>query len=354
MEFRLLGLLEVGEGGRAIEFARGQERALLAVLLLHANEPVSTDRLVEELWADQQPENAAKTLQVYVSRLRKSLGAGRLVTTHVGYSLAVEPGELDTDRFERLVDEGRNALAEGDSAGAERLLSDALSLWRGPALADFRFDSFAQEEIRRLEELQRAARADRIEARLAHRHADGDISELEQLVSESPLWERPRGQLMRALYRAGRQADALELYRSTRKLLDDELGVEPSPELQALERAILNQDPMLSAPAPAVRRAIARRGGRLLLAGGVLIAAAAAAALVALLQSGGSAIAVARNSVVAIDSKTGRVVADVPVGDVPTTLAVGGGAVWVVNRDAQTISIIDAASRTLRIEGDEP
>ena len=185
MEFRLLGLLEVGEGGRAIEFARGQERALLAVLLLHANEPVSTDRLVEELWADQQPENAAKTLQVYVSRLRKSLEAGRLVTTHVGYSLAVEPGELDTDRFERLVDEGRNALAEGDSAGAERLLSDALSLWRGPALADFRFDSFAQEEIRRLEELQRAARADRIEARLAHRHADGDISELEQLALPS-------------------------------------------------------------------------------------------------------------------------------------------------------------------------
>lgn len=348
MEFRLLGLLDIGDRGRVIELARGRERALLAVLLLHANEPVSTDQLIEELWDDRQPENAAKTVQVYVSRLRKSLGANRLMTTPVGYSLEVAPGELDTDEFERLAGAGRKALDEGEVAGADRLLSDALTLWRGPALADFRYESFAQPAIRRLEELQRAAETDRIEARLAQGHANGLIAQLERLVGENPLWERPRGQLMRALYRAGRQADALELYRTTRKLLADELGVEPSQELQELERAILNQDPALAAPPPAVRRAIARRGGRLLLTGGVLITAAAAAALVAFLHSDRSSIGVARNSVVAIDRTTGKIVADIPVGDAPTQLAVGGGEVWVVNRDALTISIIDAATRTLR------
>jgi YVTN family beta-propeller protein len=348
VEFRLLGLLEVGESGRSIELARGRERALLALLLLNANEPVSTDRLIDELWGERQPENGTRTLHVYVSRLRKSLGAERLTTTHAGYSLEVAPGELDIDEFERLAGAGRKALDEGDVAGAERLLSKALGLWRGPALADFRYESFAQPAVRRLEELRLASHADRIEAELARGNASGLVAELEQLVGENPLWERPRGQLMRALYRVGRQAEALELYRDTRGLLADELGVEPSPELQELERAILNQDPSLAAPLPAVRRAIARRGGRLLLAGGILIAAAAAAALFAFLHSGGEGLAVTRNSVAAIDAKTNTIVADIPVGDAPTQLAVGGGTVWVINRDARTISIIDAEARRLR------
>lgn len=348
MEFRLLGLLDVGERGRAIELARGRERALLALLLLHANQPVSPDQLIEELWGDRQPENAAKALQVYVSRLRKSLGAERLKTTPGGYAFQVEAGELDTREFERLAGAGRKALDEGDPARAERLLSEALALWQGPALADFRFESFAQPEIRRLEELRAAARSDRIEARLANGHTDSVVAELEQLIDEDPLWERPRGQLMRALYRAGRQADALELYRKIRKLLADEQGLEPSQELQALERAILNQDPALSGPEPAVRRAIARRrGGRRLLLGGALLAGAAAAAIAVLVSSGGNKVAVVvPNSVAVIDPKANRIVADVPVA--PNGVAVSRDAIWVTGAVGNAVSRIDPKTNEVR------
>lgn len=346
MEFRLLGLLGVGDRGREIELARGRERALLALLLLHANEPVSTDNLIEALWGDAQPENAAKTLQVYVSRLRKSLSAKRLRTTPAGYALEVATGELDTAEFERLAVEARAALESGEPAKAERLLSEALALWHGPALADFQYDSFAQPEIRRLEDLRTAARADLIDARLALGQARGVVAELEQLVDEQPLWERPRAQLMRALYASGRQADALDLYRRTRKALADEQGLEPSKELQALERAILNQDPALAAPAPAIRRAIARRGGRLLLVGGVLIAGAAALTTALLVTRGGasSLAPVAAGSVAAIDPQTNRVRASLGVADEPARLATDNRTLWVGNDDAGTVSKLEPRS----------
>ena len=344
----MLGLLEVVEQGRAIEVPRGRERALLVLLVLHANEPVSPEQLIEELWGDRQPDNAGKALQVYVSRLRKALGADRLGTTPAGYALEVGPGELDSAEFERLVGEGRNALEKGDARRAERTLSEALELWRGPALADFRFESFAQPEIRRLEELQAAARADRVDVQLSNGRADSVIPELEKLIEESPLWERPRGQLMRALYRSGRQADALELYRQTRALLAEEQGLEPSPELQSLERAILNQEPELAAPAPAALRAIARRrGGRSLVLGGVLLAGAAAATIGIVLSSGGGGVAVVvPNSLAVVDQKANKIVDDVAVA--PNGLAAGRDAIWVTDAVGNTVSRIDPKTNEVR------
>jgi DNA-binding SARP family transcriptional activator/ABC-type branched-subunit amino acid transport system substrate-binding protein len=348
VEFRLLGLLQVGEGGRTIDLPRGKERALLAVLLLHANEPVSTDRLVDALWGERPPGNATKTLQVYVSRLRKSVGGERLTTTPAGYSLSVGDGEVDIDQFERLASEGRRALDGGDAARAERLLSEALGLWRGPALADFAFDDFAQAEARRLDQLRADAAADRVDAKLERGRAESVIGELEQLVLENPLQERPRRQLMLALYRAGRQADALDVYRSTRALLADELGLEPSPELQALERAVLNQDPALDAPASALRRTETRHGGRLLLAGGVLVLVSAAVAAALLTRGGRTGLPpLAPNSLGVIDAATRRVVAQLPLPVGPARLASGGRRVWVGSDDSGTVSVFDGSTRRL-------
>jgi DNA-binding SARP family transcriptional activator/DNA-binding beta-propeller fold protein YncE len=344
VDFRLLGQLEIGQNGRIVELTRGRERALLALLLLNANRALSTDRLVEELWPDHPPEHAAKTLQVYVSRLRKTIGPERLKTTPTGYALEVTAEELDTAQFERLIADGRAALEAGDTGHALSLLREALTLWRGPALADFRFESFAQSEIRRLEELHAAARADSIEARMSRGDANGVTAELKELIDENPLWERPRQQLMLALYRNGRQADALELYRATRNLFAEQLGIEPSPELQHLQRAILTHDPDLQAPTPSPRRTLARRGGRRLLLGGALIAVAAAAALFTILvatgQDGGPLLAT-RNSLAVVDPKLNEVVAVMPLGGAPRGIAVGGGYIWTANADEGTVSQID-------------
>jgi DNA-binding SARP family transcriptional activator len=253
MEFRILGSLEVRDGDRTVPVATGRQRALLALLLLHANETISTDRLVEELWGGSAPATALKVVQNHVSGLRRSLADGLLVTRSSGYALELAPGQRDLDHFEELLEQGRGALASGDALRASELLREALALWRGPPLADFAFEPFAQAEIARLEERRLVALEERIDADLAlGRHADL-VGELESLIATHPLRERPRGQLMLALYRSRRQAEALAVYRHARRTLVDELGIEPSPELQELERAILQQDPSLEARAPATR-----------------------------------------------------------------------------------------------------
>jgi len=259
MDFRILGPLEVDEGGRAIPIVGDRQRALLAILLINANEPVSADELIDELWGEHAPASPRKGLQVQVSRLRKALAESsvRLVTQPNGYLLRVEPGELDLDRCERLAGQGRQALdAEGPGRAAERL-REALALWRGPALGEFAFESFAQPEIGRLEELRLGLLEDRIDADLAcGRHAEL-VGELEALVAQHPLRERLRGAQVLALYRGGRQAEALEAYRAARAMLDEELGLEPTPALRDLEHAILTHDAGLrapAAPAPAVSR----------------------------------------------------------------------------------------------------
>src|SRR5436189_1230445 len=248
LEFRLLGPVEAVIDGRPVALPAAKPRALLAVLLLDRNRVVSVGRLVEDLWGDEPPETATKALQGYVSQLRKALGADRRLTKPPGYSLRAEDGELDLDRFEVLAREGRELLGSGESKAAAKRLAEALELWRGTPFAEFESEPFARDAGARLEDARLAALEDRIEADLAlGRHARL-VPELEELVAREPLLERPRGQLMVALYRSGRQADALELYRRTRELYVEELGIEPGPALQELERAVLRQDPSLQAP----------------------------------------------------------------------------------------------------------
>ena len=253
MEFRILGPLEVSEAGRSLPLGGSKQRALLALLLLWSNEPVSIDKLIEDIWADQPPEAGRKSLQVHVSRLRKALGAGAgaMLTRPNGYMIRVGRGELDLERFEELVRKGRAALAADDPERAAEQLRDALDLWRGQPLADLAFESFAQPEIARLEELRLAALEDRIDAELALGRHTELVTEIEMLVADHPLRERLRRQLVLALYRAGRQSDALEAYRAARSVLIDELGLEPTPELRRLEQAILTHDVSLQAPATA-------------------------------------------------------------------------------------------------------
>jgi DNA-binding SARP family transcriptional activator len=243
VEFRILGRLEVVEDGRLVPVERQRARAVLAFLLLHANEPVSGERLIDEVWGPEPPKSAAASLQNYVSHLRKALGRDVLVTGAGGYVLRVDPERFDLARFERLVADARRVTEPLDRA--ERLRA-ALALWRGSPLEDLAFEAFAQPEIRRLEELRLEAVEERIDAELASGEGAGVVGELERLIEEHPLRERLRGHLMRALYSAGRQADALDAYRDARRMLQDELGLDPSDELRALEQAILRHDPSLA------------------------------------------------------------------------------------------------------------
>ena len=247
MDFRLLGPLEVVEQGLQLTPRRAKQRALLAVLLLRANDAVSTDALVDALWGEEPPQTAVKALHGHVSALRKMLGSGRIDTLPRGYRLNVEPGELDLGRFESLV-----ALARRIPHPAERAdrLAEALALWHGEPLGDLRDERFAQQPAARLDELRLAVLEEWLAAELdAGRYANV-LPDLERLVAREPLRERLRGLLMLALYRAGRQADALNAYQEGRRLLSHELGIDPGSALQTLERQILDQDPVLTPPVP--------------------------------------------------------------------------------------------------------
>jgi len=231
MEFRILGPLEVVDDDRPLALGGERPRALLALLLTRANEVVSTDRLIDELWGMRPPKQALNTIQYYVSQLRKTLGADRIVTRAPGYMIRVDPHELDLARFEQLSQDG----------SAESLHA-ALELWRGPALSDLEYESFAREEAGRLEELRLVVQERRIDADLEGGRTSELVGELERMIAQHPLRERLRGQLMLALYRSGRQAEALAAYQAARSTLVKELGIDPGPELQELERAMLQQD----------------------------------------------------------------------------------------------------------------
>ena len=255
MDFRILGPLEALDEGRDVAPAGNKQRALLALLLLHANETLPVERLIDELWGEHPPTTAAKTLQVHVSRLRKALDAGAgngagaaIVTREHGYQLRLDPDRLDAHQFERLVAEGRRELATGDPKRAAAAFEAALSLWRGAPLAGLGQEAFVPREAARLEDLRVAALEDLNEAKLALGHHSELIGELEALIGEHPYRERLRAQLILALYRCERQADALQAYQDARRILVEELGIEPGERLRELERAVLAQDPGLAAP----------------------------------------------------------------------------------------------------------
>ena len=350
LEFRILGAFAVAADGQPLVLGGRKQRTLLAVLLLHRGEPLSSDRLIDLLWDERPPATAATTLRVHVSNLRKTLGSEVLLTREGGYVLAVQPGEVDADRFQELVDEARTALGQGDAREARELLDRALGLWRGEPLADLAYEQFAQGEIARLREVRLSAVEDRIDADLTLDRHRALVGELEALVEQHPHRERLLGQLMVALYRSGRHADALAAYRKRRRALHTELGLEPGPELRALQQQILNHDPALEAAragAPVVGvtdRVRAPRGRVLIAAGGVLLLAAAIAAGIVELAGGARAVRAAPNTVAVIDTRTDRVTGGVAVGARPGAIAFAAGSVWVANRHDQTVSRVDPAT----------
>jgi YVTN family beta-propeller protein len=369
MLFGLLGPLQVSDDhGRDLPLGGRKQRAVLAILLLRANEVVSTERLIEELWAGEPPATAAKSLQVHISRLRSALANGgtgdeeRIATAIGGYQLRVAPGELDADRFQRLVADGAAALEAGSWELASKRFRDALGLWRGRPLSDFEYDSFAQAEIARLAELRVAASEQWIEAELALGHEAAVIGELERLVREHPYRERLRGQLMLALYRSGRQADALAAYRDTRSALVEELGIEPSAELRRLHEAILAQDRSLLGPSrhpdeagtdrtdaesggSGVGRRRAHRRAPVTAVVGIVALGAVAAGLLAMTASGGSGLTVNGNSVALINPGSNRVVRQIAVGSAPDGITAGAGGIWVANTGDHSISQINPVTR---------
>ena len=363
MEFRILGPVEVVEGSRSLTLGGAKQQALLAVLVLNANRVISTDRLIDALWGERAPDGAAHTIQVFVSQLRKALRADGerpheelLVTQGSGYVLRAAPEQVDLNVFEAMVDEGRKALADGDPGRASVLLREALDLWRGPALAGLEDEPFAEPYVARVEDVRLAAMEDRIDADLALGRHGEIVGELRALVAEFQLRERLRGQLMLALYRSGRQAEALSAYRDAKQMLADELGIDPTPDLRRLEGAILRQDPDLdlvpapSGPPPAAEQepgGVRRRGRRVWLvgSGAVLLVALAVVALVivAAIDSGPTPpSSVGPNSVGRIDESTRRLIAAIPTtGTAPSALVWADGSLWVANTVSRTVARID-------------
>ena len=350
MRFLVLGPLEVEVDGREVTIGGGRERALLALLLVNAGEVVSRDRLIDELWAGSPPKRASQSLDSYVSRVRRAFreaGAGDVLETRApGYVLRVE--DVDARRFQALAAEGQRALAAGDAERAARLLDEALSLWRGGPYPEVADEQWAAPEIGRLEELRLRATEDRVEAELAlGRHA-AVVPELERLAGRHPYRERLVGQCMLALYRSGRQADALAAYRKARRSLVEELGLEPGRELRRLESAILAHDPALdlaepdrepAVAAPVLRGQRRRRPAVALLSAGAVVAAAVVLILV-VDGDGGSSLAIGVDGAGAVDPGSGDVTASAQVGSNPSGITTGDGRIWVTNAADGTVTRI--------------
>lgn len=251
VQYGILGPLEVVEGGESVPLGRPKERLVLAVLLLHANEFVSRERLIDELWGESPPATAGKAVNVFVSQLRKALtreGLDPIATADGGYRIEVEADHLDVVGMRRLLATARERAAAGELEASADSLREALALWRGPTLAGLLLESRGRDEVAQLDELRLTALMDRIDCDLALGRHDQVLGELHVLVGEHPLLERLRAQLMLALYRSDRQAEALEAYQQARELLVEDLGVDPSPALQRLQKEILVQDPALELP----------------------------------------------------------------------------------------------------------
>jgi YVTN family beta-propeller protein len=390
LEFLTLGPIAVRRDGEDLPLGGPKQRALLALLLLHANRVVSRDRLIDGLWGERPPPTVAHTLDNYISRLRKLLGDGRISRRAPGYVLHVQPGELDLDRFEQAFAAGREQLARGEASEAAQTLRSALAVWRGPALADVLYEPFAHEEAARLEERRTMAQEERIEADLELGRSAELVPELEKVVREHPHRERPLAQLMRALYGAGRQAEALAAYQAGRRRLADDLGLEPGPDLQELQKRILDHDRLLTAPRASPARRMERRWlrpRRLVPASAAVAAVIAGAGIWVVLGTGGTgastdlatssklvalgsgashdvgldsapaAMAAGDGSiwlaepnegrVTRVDLETGAIADRVPIGASASAIAIGGGSVWAASVPGDTLTRIDPASGTV-------
>jgi len=349
MEFRVLGPLEVEVDGRPILLGGAKQRSLLALLLLARGRPVSRDALVESIWNGGPPETAAKSVQVYVSQLRKALGDGRVLTRERGYELVVAPRELDLDRFDAFVEEA-SVLPPEHAAGRLRA---ALALFRGEPLADLALEPWAAPEIARLEERRLAATEARIDVDLAlGRHADL-VGELESLVRLNPYREDLLARLVLALYRSGRQAEALDAHRRGAARLRTELGLEPGPRLRELEAEILRQDPVLEPPRDvAPRPTVRRRRWKLVLAGAAVVLLGLAATGAAVLGRGGTTgLESLPPGVAIVDTASGRLVAQIPWRELPFPAVgfTGDGSFWVWSLDGNTLARVDPRTgRVLR------
>jgi ABC-type transport system substrate-binding protein/DNA-binding SARP family transcriptional activator len=342
-QFRVLGQLEALGAGAPVDLGGPRQRAVLAVLLARANQPVSTERLVTEVWGVDAPPTATKTAQVYISRLRRTLGDDSLATTAGGYVLRVASGAVDVDDAELLRERARDA----GPREAGTLLREGLALWRGPAYADLRYEPALQGEIARLDELQLSMLEERVEADLAAGHTADLVPELQTLVREHPLRERLRGSLMLALYRSGRQAEALDVFADGRRLLVDELGLEPGPELRELERAILTQDPAIAGTPRSPRLPARRRAGALIALGGALLAVAAVGGIALVLHRDGSAARLVETppqALVGLDPSTGDARDIVPLPSDPVALAAGKRVLWAASADTRMLTRIDRRS----------
>jgi DNA-binding SARP family transcriptional activator/streptogramin lyase len=379
VEFRILGPLEVLEDGLPLALGRLKERTVLAVLLLHANEFVSRERLIDELWGTSPPPTARKAVNVYISKLRQTLtrnGHDPIATAEGGYRLVVSPDLLDAERLRNLIAQARGCIADSESDAASQLLQEALALWRGPTLAGIQLESLCRDEVAQLEELRLAALMDRIDCDLALGRHEQVLGELNVLVREHPLRERLRAQQMLALYRADRQADALDAYAEARRALVDDLGIDPSEALQRLQQAILRHDPALATPEgtaavdglpqsatappptptagaddPAPLRRFRPRRWQLALA---VIVAASAAAAAALSTSAGASPHVVPNSLVRIDPRSGKIVAVIPVGAEPQEIAVTPRGIWTDNLTEGTVTRYDLRTHNVQTLGTPP
>jgi DNA-binding SARP family transcriptional activator len=379
VEYRILGPLEVVDEGEPVALGRLKERLVLAILLLHANEFVARERLIDELWGESPPPTARKAVNVYVSQLRKALapnGHDPITTADGGYRLEVDAERLDAARLQQLLATARERAAAGELEAAVELLGKALDLWRGPTLAGLLLESHGRDEIAQLDELRLTALMDRIDCDLALGRHEQVVGELQVLVGEHPLRERLRAQQMLALYRAGRQAEALEAYQQAREVLVEELGIEPSPALQRLQQGILRHDPSLeTASGTAAANGLAptrpfREQGTALdeqparwprvrvrrryLVATALVLLAAAAGLTALATRANGAPRVVANSLVRLNPASGKVVSVVRVGVEPGPIAITPTAIWTSNYGDNTVSRYDLRTHTVEARAGFP
>jgi len=382
MEFRILGPLEVLDEGKPVALGTLKERLVLAVLLLHANEFVSRERLIDDLWGEAPPPTARKAVNVYISKLRRMLtreGDDPIATASGGYRLRLEPEQLDAAVMEQVVAEARGSVSNGELESAAERFREALALWRGPTLAGLQLESLGRDEVARLDELRIAALMDRIECDLALGRPEQVLGELNVLVREHPLRERLRAQQMLALYRAGRQVDALAAYAEARRTLVDDLGIEPSEALQRLQQAILRHDPALETPqgtaavnglvptetAPPLiaiteaevgdARARSRfrpRRRQFVLAGVVVLSGLAVLAAV-IASSAGASPHVVPDSLVRIDPR-GKIVSVTQLGAEPQLVDVTPSAVWTNNLTENAVTRYDLRTHKVQTLGTPP